>query len=74
MIVHYLYTTKKVTLQGIGTITLDPSVPLPLGNEKEKDIIMPENAFQFKFNPKATEDTELVNYIVQHYFLVFQIH
>ena len=66
MIVHYLYTTKKVTLQGIGTITLDPSVPLPLGNEKEKDIIMPENAFQFKFNPKATEDSDLVKYIVQH--------
>ena len=66
MLVQYLYNTKKVTLQGIGTITLDPSVPLPLGNEKEKDIIMPENAFQFKFNPKETEDSELVKYIVQH--------
>jgi hypothetical protein len=65
-VVQYLYTSKKVTLQGIGTITLDPSVLLPMSNEKEKDIVMPENAFQFTFNPKATEDTELVNHIVQH--------
>jgi hypothetical protein len=65
-VVQFLYTSKKVTLQGIGTITLDPSVLLPMSNEKEKDIVMPENAFQFTFNPKATEDTELVNHIVQH--------
>jgi hypothetical protein len=65
-IVQFLYTSKKVTLQGIGTFTLDPSVSLPTENEKEKDIILPENAFQFTFNLKATEDPELVNYIVQH--------
>ncbi len=65
-VVQFLYTSKKVTLQGIGTFTLDPSVLLPMENEKEKDILLPENAFQFLFNPKATEDTELVNYIVQH--------
>ena len=73
MIVQYLYTTKKVTLQGIGTITLDPSILLPLGNEKEKDIVMPENAFQFNFNPKATEDLELVTYIVQHTGKMYQL-
>ncbi len=65
-IVQFLYTSKKVTLQGIGTFTLDPSVLLPMPNDKEKDIVLPENAFQFTFNPKATEDTELVNHIVQH--------
>jgi hypothetical protein len=65
-IVQFLYTSKKVTLQGIGTFTLDPSLSLPTENEKEKDIILPENTFQFTFNLKATEDPELVNYIVQH--------
>jgi hypothetical protein len=65
-VVQFLYTSKKVTLQGIGTFTLDPSVLLPTENEKEKDIVLPENAFQFSFNLKATEDTQLVNYIVQH--------
>ncbi|NDE10863.1 MAG: hypothetical protein EBZ95_09895 [Chitinophagia bacterium] len=65
-VVQFLYTSKKVTLQGIGTFTLDPSVILPTENEKEKDIVLPENAFQFSFNLKATEDTQLVNYIVQH--------
>lgn len=66
IIVQYLYTSKKVTLQGIGTFTLDPSVLLPMGNEKEKDIEMPENAFQFTFNPKSTEDKGLVDCIVQN--------
>lgn len=65
-VVQFLYTSKKVTLQGIGTFTLDSSVLLPTENEKEKDIVLPENAFQFSFNLKATEDTQLVNYIVQH--------
>ena len=66
IIVQYLYTSKKVTLQGIGTFTLDSTILLPLPNEKEKDIEMPEGAFQFIFNPKSTEDIGLVNYIVQH--------
>jgi hypothetical protein len=66
MIVRYLYTNKKVTLQGIGTFILDPSILLPHGTEKEKDIIMPENAFQFEFDLKAGEDIGLIGYIVQH--------
>jgi hypothetical protein len=72
-IVQFLYTSKKVTLQGIGTFTLDPSVLLPTENEKEKDIALPENAFQFTFNLKATEDLELVNYIIQHTGKIFPL-
>jgi hypothetical protein len=66
LIVQYLYLNKQVTLQGIGTFRLDPSVVLPAGNEKEKDFIMPENAVQFEYNLKAGEDEGLVKYIVQH--------
>jgi hypothetical protein len=66
LIVQYLYLTKQVTLQGIGTFKLDPAVVLPAGNEKEKDFVMPENAFQFEYNLKAGEDEGLVRYIVQH--------
>jgi hypothetical protein len=72
-VVQFLYTSKKVTLQGIGTFTLDPSVILPTENEKEKDIVLPENAFQFTFNLKATEDLELVNYIIQHTGKIFPL-
>ena len=66
LIVQYLYIKKQVTLQGIGTFNLDPSVALPAENEKEKDFVMPENAFQFDYNLKATEDPGLINYIVEH--------
>jgi len=66
LIVQYLYSTKKVTLQGIGTFKLDPSVVLPAENDKEKDFKMPENAFEFEYNLKAGEDEGLIKYIVQH--------
>lgn len=66
LIVQYLYSNKQVTLQGIGTITLDPSVAIPAANDKDKGFEMPENAFQFEYNLKAEEDEGLVNYIVQH--------
>jgi hypothetical protein len=66
LFVQYLYIRKKVTLQGIGTFTLDPAVVLPAENDKEKDFVMPENAFQFEYNLKAGEDEGLVKYIVEH--------
>lgn len=66
LIVQYLYSNKQVTLQGIGTIKLDPSVALPDGNDKNKDFVMPENAFQYEYNLKAEEDGGLIKYIVEH--------
>lgn len=63
LIVQHLYNNKSVTLQGIGTIHLNPSVALPTGNEK--DFVMPENAFSFEYNLKAQEDTALIDFIVQ---------
>ncbi|MBC7889273.1 MAG: hypothetical protein H7Z13_15455 [Ferruginibacter sp.] len=66
LIVQYLYISKQVTLQGIGTFKLDPLVVLPAENDKDKGFEMPENAFQFEYNLKAGEDEGLVKYIVQH--------
>lgn len=66
LFVQYLYLRKKVTLQGIGTFTLDPAVVLPAGNDKDKDFVMPENAIQFEYDLKAEEDPGLVKYIVEH--------
>ena len=64
LIVQHLYKNKQVTLQGIGTLHLNPSVIIPpAGNEK--DFVMPENAFSFDYNLKATEDEALVESIVQ---------
>ncbi|GAB2814101.1 flagellar basal body-associated FliL family protein [Ferruginibacter profundus] len=63
LLVQHFYITKQVTLQGIGTFTLSPDFVMPA--ETEKDIVLPENAVSFQYNPKATEDESLINYIVQ---------
>jgi len=63
LIVQHLYTQKKVTLQGIGSINLNPAVALP--SEGEKDFQMPDNAFTFEYNLKAEQDEPLINFIIQ---------
>lgn len=63
LIVQHLYNTKTVTLQGIGTIHLNPSVLLPTA--EDKDATIPENAFSFEYNLKAGEDDALIAFIVQ---------
>ena len=63
LLVQYFYLTKKVTLQGIGTFTLSPDVVMPVDNDKE--MLLPENSVTFQFNPRATEDEALIDYIVQ---------
>ena len=58
LIVQYLYNNKSVTLQNIGTFEVSDDVRLPLDNEK--DAVLPDNAFTFKYNPRV----EGVNYSV----------
>ncbi len=62
LIVQYLYSNKKVTLQDMGTFTIDSEVNIPLDNEK--DSVLPENYIQFEYNPKASVDEGLVDYII----------
>lgn len=63
LLVLHLYKNKSLTIQGIGTIYLNPAVALPA--EGEKDYLMPDNAFTFEYNLKATEDEALIAYIVE---------
>ncbi len=63
LIVQHLYNSKSVTLQGIGTIHLDPAVTLP--QEADKNSTVPENAFSFDYNLRAGEDVALIDFIVQ---------
>jgi nucleoid DNA-binding protein len=64
VIVHYLLKNKELTLQGIGTFKLDAAIPD--SSDSEKVITLPENAVSFQFDPKATEDAGLIDYIVEH--------
>lgn len=63
LLVQYFYQAKKVTLQGIGTFTLSPDLIIPA--DSDKDIVLPEDAVSFAYNPRATEDEALIDYIVQ---------
>jgi hypothetical protein len=63
LLVQHFYNNRVITLQGMGTFTLSPDFVLPMENDKE--VAMPENAISFHYNPKATEDDALINFIVQ---------
>jgi hypothetical protein len=62
LIVQYLYSNKKVTLQDMGTFTIASDVNIPLDNEK--DSVLPEDYIQFTYDPKASVDEGLVAYII----------
>ncbi len=62
LIVQHLYNTKKVSLQNIGIFYLSPNVTIPF--ENDKDSVMPENAISFEYNIKATQDEDLIDFIV----------
>jgi hypothetical protein len=64
VLVQQLYSNKKITLQGIGSFSLDGSVSLPV--DSERGAVIPENAVSFEYNPKAGEDEALIDAIVQH--------
>ena len=63
LLVQHFYNTKQVTLQGVGTFTLSPDFVMPLDNDK--DVSIPAGTISFQYNPKATEDETLINFIVQ---------
>lgn len=64
VLVHYLLKTKRLTLQGIGTFQLEG--PIPESDDPEKPVLIPENSISFHYDPRATEDEELVNFITIH--------
>ncbi len=63
LLVQHFYNNREITLQGMGTFTLSPEFMLPMENDKE--VVMPENVISFHYNPKATEDESLIDFIVQ---------
>ena len=62
VLIHYLLKNKELVLQGIGRFTLTAS--LADTADPDKPIIIPEDAIQFQYDPKATEDAALVDFIV----------
>ncbi|MDP4285687.1 MAG: hypothetical protein Q8891_14810 [Bacteroidota bacterium] len=63
VLVQYLLENKHLNLQRIGHFQIDASIPDTVN--PEKPFIIPEGAITFQYDPKAPEDDDLVNYIVQ---------
>ncbi|MEJ7675164.1 MAG: hypothetical protein WKF59_21280 [Chitinophagaceae bacterium] len=63
-LVQHLYNTRKISLQGIGTFSLEGSVSSPA--DPEKVMVIPQNGITFIHNPRVGEDAELIDAIVQH--------
>lgn len=71
LLVQYLYDSKKLTLQGIGTFHMSEDFVMP--SENDKDFVIPDNAISFEYNSKAGEDHALVTYIVQQTRKIFPL-
>lgn len=63
-IVQYLFKTKKLTLEGIGTFLLYNTAPDSA--DPEKAVPLPEKSVIFHYDPKAKEDPDLVDFIVEN--------
>ena len=63
LIVQYLYSNKKVTLQDIGVFNIATELNIP--EDSDKDIVLPADAIQFVYDPKAPVDDGLVAFIME---------
>lgn len=63
LIVQYLYLNKKVTLQDIGVFNIATELNIP--EDSDKDIVLPADAIQFVYDPKAPVDDGLVAFIME---------
>ncbi len=63
LLAEYLYETKTLHLEGIGTFTLDGKVSVP--NESDKGIYYPIDGLNFKHRPREGTDEALIAFLVK---------
>lgn len=59
--IYYLLKHKELPLQGIGTFRLEGTITEP--SDPSKPFVIPSDAISFEYNPKITEDPNLVSFI-----------
>ncbi len=59
--IYYLLKHKELPLQGIGIFRLEGTITEP--SDPSKPFVIPADAISFEYNPKTTEDPNLVNFI-----------
>ena len=63
LIAPYLLTYKTLSLQDIGTFHVTQDLVLP--TEQDKELMLPENAIRFDYNPRAVQDDAFIKYIME---------
>jgi hypothetical protein len=63
LISNYLYTNKKLDIEGIGTFSIDDSFVLP--PDAEKTAFFPLEGIQFEYSNRVQTSPGLLDYIVQ---------
>jgi hypothetical protein len=63
LISNYLYTNKKLDIEGIGTFTLDDNFVLP--PDAEKTAFFPLEGIHFVYSTRAQTSPGLLDYLVQ---------
>jgi len=61
-ITRHLYTTKKVSLQYIGSFQLSPDINIPFDSDVE--VTLPADSIQFNYNDKEPKDDSLIDSMV----------
>jgi nucleoid DNA-binding protein len=64
LISNYLYTNKKMDIEGLGTFSLDDNFVLP--PDAEKSTFFPLEGIHFEYNSRAETSPELMDFLVQH--------
>ena len=53
-----------MSLEGLGTFTVDG--PIPEVTDNERPVVIPANSVSFQYNPKVAEDQQIVDFIVEN--------
>jgi hypothetical protein len=63
LLAQYLYETKKLQLQGIGSFELDKAITV--NHEHDKEIYYPIEGLTFTYNPKEITPEDLITFLVK---------
>ncbi len=65
LLAQFLYTNKRLDLQGIGTFFMEGYVEIDTDKNKSGKLVNAEG-ISFQYNPKAKEDKELIAFLSTH--------
>lgn len=63
LVARYLFSHKQLSLQEIGRFRIAADIVIPA--EQDKEFVLPENAVQFEYDPRAVQDDAFIGFIME---------